>query len=79
MPWQDIFLVVETVAIIVICFDDHSMWRMAEESLKISKESLEAQKAYLELRKRWYASRTKKIENDKADLGLTSSNSANSS
>ncbi len=71
--WQDIVLVVESVAIIIICFDDHAMRIMAEESLKISRESLEAQRAYLELRKRWYESRVKKKENDKTDVGLNSS------
>ncbi len=70
MRWQDVLLIVESVAIIKICFDDHAMKRMAEESLKVCKESLEAQKQYLELRKRWYLSRTtKKVDqNEKGEL-----------
>jgi hypothetical protein len=78
MLWQDIVLIVESVAILKICYDDHAMLLMAEEALKVSKESLVAQKEYLALRRRWYESRTKKKENDKTDVGPSPGNSPNS-
>jgi hypothetical protein len=85
MIWQDWLLIVgsivsivELVILVAIFVDDHAMRKMAEDSLAISRESLEAQKQYLDLRRRWYQSRTKKKDNDKTDVGLSTSDSANS-
>ena len=63
-----------TVDIVALYFligiwkDDRLMRVAAEESLK-------AQLEYLGLRRSWYASRTKKKENDKTDVGLNTSSS----
>ena len=65
MSLQDVLLLLELAILVKICYDDHRMRAMAEESLTISRESLDAQKQYLDLRRRWYESRTrKKNENE---------------
>jgi len=77
MTWQDGLLILEAVILLLIYLDDHSMRRMAEESLLISRESLEAQKQYLDLRRKWYESRLKKKDNDKAAVGPSAGDSPN--
>jgi hypothetical protein len=77
MTWQDALLVIETVFLIGIYFDDHAQKKMAEESLLISRESLEAQKQYLDLRRRWYESRMKK-KDEKTSSGPSVSADTNS-
>jgi len=77
MTWQDALLILEAVILFLIYLDDHAMRQMAKESLLISRESLEAQKQYLDLRRKWYESRLKKKDNDKAAVGFSSSDSTN--
>ena len=77
MTWQDALLILEAVILFLIYLDDHAMRQMAKESLLISRESLEAQKQYLDLRRKWYESRLKKKDNDKAAVGPSSGSDAN--
>ncbi len=57
MTWQDILLIIETTAILKICWDDHEMKTIARESLDI-------QKQYLAIRRKWYESRVRKVVGD---------------